>query len=182
MRITEYLKAGDLKINAIEKRLEIAKGQLLIPYEKITPSSWGYVYEKHVGQILENEGFKITYNGFAGYTDQGIDLIAEKGNSITYIQCKFSGTKKLSKSHIDKILFKASKKLLKAYQEQDKKLAFALIVHSKEKNFRRTAPKGLINTFTGLDKTGYPWLEYFLSHNYTQSQIKVGFREIPMNT
>lgn len=182
MVIIECLKASVLKINADDKRLEIAEGQLLIPYEKIAPSHWGYVYEKYVGQILEKEGFKITYNGFAGYTDQGVDLIAEKGNSVTFIQCKFSEKKKLSKSHIDKILFKASKKLLKTYQDQDKKLAFALIVHSKEKNFRRSAPKGLINTFTGSDKVEFPWLEYFLSYNHTQSKIKVGFREIPMIT
>lgn len=182
MVIIECLKAGNLKINPAEQKLEIADGQLIVPYEKIDSSVWGYVYEKYVGQKLEGEGFKVTYNGFNGFTDQGIDLIAEKGNRITFIQCKYSETKKLSKSHIDKILYKASRKLLQEYKEGKKKLAFALIVHSKKDNFSRKAPKGFVNPYTSSTNTDYPWLQYFLSHNHTQSKVKVGFREIPMNT
>ena len=138
-------KAGPLKINPKQEQLEIADGQLVIPYEKISSSDWGYVYEKYVGQILEKEGFSVTYNGFRGFSDGGIDLTSEKGESITFIQCKYSETKKLGKSHIDQILYKASKKLLQEYQDGNKKLAFALFVHSKEDNFRRKAPKGFVN-------------------------------------
>lgn len=182
MVIIKCLKAGNLKINPVEQQLEIADGQLIIPYEKLDSSDWGYVYEKYVGQILESKGFKVTYNGFNGFTDQGIDLIAEKGNSITFIQCKYSETKKLSKSHIDKILFKASNRLQKEYEAGRKKLAFALFVHSKEQNFTRKAPKGFVNPYSSSTNTDYPSLQYFLSHNHTQSKVKVGFREIPMNT
>ena len=180
MVIIECLKAGNLKINPELKQLEIADGQLIIPYDKISSSDWGYVYEKYVGQILEKEGFKVAYNGFRGYSDRGIDLIAEKGESITFIQCKYSETKKLGKSHINQILYKASKRLLQEYQNRNKKLAFALFVHSKEENFSRKASKGFVNPYSGSKNTDYPWLQYFLSHNKTQNKVKVGFREIPM--
>lgn len=180
MVVIECLEAGDLKINASLKQLEIANGQLIVPYDKIAPPAWGYVYEKHVGQILESEGFSVTYNGFNGYTDGGVDLIAERGNSVTFIQCKFSEKKKLGKSHIDRILFNASKRLLQAYQNSGKQLAFALIVHSKENNFTRRAPKGFKLAFTQPEKVEFPWLMYFLEHNRTQNKVKVGFREIPM--
>lgn len=169
------LKAGDLKINSTQKQLEIAEGQLIYPYDKIKGWEWGYVYEKHVGQVLESEGFKVTYNGLNGFVDGGVDLIAEKGNSVTYVQCKYSQTKKLCKSHIDQILFKASQKLLKAYEGSEKQLAFALIVHSQENNFRRIPLK------EDPLKREYPWLEYLKSFNAGQNKVKVGFREIPMH-
>lgn len=181
--IIECLKAGNLKINPKQKQIEIADGQLIFPYDKIPSTAWGYVYEKYVGQILESENFKISYNSFGGGADYGIDLIAEKGRSITFIQCKYSKTKKLSKSHIDHILYKASNKLQKAcLQYEGKRIAFALIVHSKKRNFRRKAPKGFINPYSSSNNTDYPWLQYFLSHNHTQNKVKVGFREIPMHT
>lgn len=176
------LKAGDLKINSTQKQLEIAEGQLIYPYDKIKDWEWGYVYEKYVGQVLESEGFKVTYNGFSGFVDGGIDLIAEKGNSVTYVQCKYSQTKKLCKSHIDQILYKASKKLLQSYEGSEKQLAFSLIVHSKENNFTRRAPKSFKLNFSQTDKLEFPWLMYFLEHNHIQNKIKVGFREIPMCT
>lgn len=180
MVIIECLKAGHLKINPKQEQLQIADGQLVIPYDKISASDWGYVYEKYVGQILEKEGFKVSYNGFRGFSDGGIDLIAEKEESITFIQCKYSETKKLGKSQIDHILYKASKRLLLEYHDGNKKLAFALFVHSKEENFRRKAPKGFVNPYTSSVNTDYPWLQYFLSHNHTQNLVKVGFREVPM--
>ena len=157
-------------------------GQLTIPYEKVSPTDWRYIYEKYVGQILEKEGFAVTYNGFRGFKDHGVDLLAKKGNSVTLIQCKFSETKKLGKSHIDQILHKASKKLLQEYQNRNKKLAFALFVHSKVDNFRRKAPKEFVNPYSNPNNTDHPWLQYFLSRNYTKSKVKVGFREIPMIT
>ena len=176
MFMIDCLKAGDLKVNYVLKQLEIADGQIIYPFDKIKNSEWGYVYEKFVGQILESEGFKVTYNGFNGFTDDGIDLIAEKGNAITFIQCKYSQTKKLSKSHINEILFKASKKLSEAYREKDKQLAFALVVHCTESNFRRTPLKEDPN------KQEYPWLHYFKSQDRRYPDLRVGFREIPMHT
>ncbi|WP_242921955.1 restriction endonuclease [Pontibacter liquoris] len=176
MLIIECLKAGDLKINPTLKQLEIAEGQLIYPFDKIKPNEWGYIYEKFVGQTLESEGFKITYNGFNGYTDGGIDLIAEKGNTVTFIQCKYSQTKKLSKSHINNILFKASRKLFEAYKDKEKQLAFALIVHCTKNNFRRAPLKEDPN------KREYPWLNYFKSQNGKYENLRVGFREIAMHT
>lgn len=174
MAIIECLKAGDLKINSDLKQLEIAEGQLIYPFDKIEGSEWGYVYEKYVGQVLESEGFKVTYNGFNGFVDGGVDLIAEKGNSVTFIQCKYSQKKKLGRSQIEHILFKASKKLFKAYTDRSKQLAFALVVHSKESNFRRRPLKDDPN------KREFPWLHHFQSQDRKYNGLRVGFREIAM--
>ncbi|MBF9253000.1 restriction endonuclease [Pontibacter sp. 172403-2] len=176
MLMIECLKQGNIKINSELKQLEIADGQLIYPFDKIKGNEWGFVYEKFVGQILEGEGFKVIYNGFNGYTDGGIDLITEKGNTITFIQCKYSQTKKLSKSHINNILFKASRKLFQAYKNKEKQLAFALIVHCTKSNFRRAPLK------EDPKKREYPWLDYFKSQDGKYKGLRVGLREIAMHT
>lgn len=172
--IRECLLAGHLTIDVVQRQLVI-DGQLRIAYEKVCPDDWGYVYEKYVGQELEVKGFKVTYHGLLNtMKDGGVDLITEKGNWVTFIQCKYSAKKKLSKSHIENIHYKASKKLLEAHKTDERRLAFALIVHSKADNFRRAPLAGDPN------KTEYPWLAHFLRHNATQSNVKFGFKEVPM--
>lgn len=63
MFISEYLKLGRLEINPNKKCLEIVGNTLTVPYEKITPSDWGLVFEKFVGQVLEDEGYEVIFNG-----------------------------------------------------------------------------------------------------------------------
>jgi len=49
----------------------------------------GEWYEKFVGKRYEKEGYEVLYHGLRyGIHDQGIDLIARKGESIHLIQCK----------------------------------------------------------------------------------------------
>lgn len=173
--IRECLLAGHLTIDTLQRQLVI-DGQLKIAYEKVCSDDWGYIYEKFVGQELEKQGFKVTYHGLLNtMRDGGVDLIAEKGDWMTYIQCKYSAKKKkLSKSHIEKIHFKASKKLLEAHNAGGKRLAFALMVHSKADSFRR-APLA-----DDPNKIMYPWLAYFLRYNQEQNKVKFGFKEVPM--
>ena len=79
MGLSRYLKLGRIKINPIDRYIEIGEKDLIIPYDKISSSDWGQVYEKYVGQILEDEGYEVSYSGLdLGFFDRGIDLIAAK--------------------------------------------------------------------------------------------------------
>ena len=63
MGIAKYLKVGRISTNPAKRQIEICEGQLILPYDKLTESDWGSVYEKFVGQQLEDEGFDVIYNG-----------------------------------------------------------------------------------------------------------------------
>jgi Holliday junction resolvase-like predicted endonuclease len=181
MGIAKILKSGRITLNDKENIIEVENCLTTLPYKLISPSDWGQVYEKYVGQILENEGYTVRYHGFElGFLDKGIDLIAENEECINFIQCKFSKSK-IGKSKIDWILYKASSKLHEQYKLSGKQLKFTLIVNSIDTNFSKRIPKKFRLTFTELSKIKYPWLQYFLDHNYIQNKIKLECREIPMN-
>jgi len=180
MGIAKYLKAGAININTIERQIEIAEKTLILPYDKLKPEDWGYIYEKYVGQKLESEGFYVEYNGLEkGFLDRGIDLIAAKDNQLFFIQCKYSkGT--ISKSKIEWILYKASGILYDKFNEQNRKLVFMLVVNKKAINFSRRKPKNFQLNFTDVSKVEFPMLQYFLDHNYVQDKIRLACREIEM--
>lgn len=49
----------------------------------------GEIYEKYIGQLLENRGYSVEYNGInKGKEDGGVDLIARKGRIVALVQCK----------------------------------------------------------------------------------------------
>ncbi|MGY6521380.1 MAG: restriction endonuclease [Mongoliitalea sp.] len=180
MRIGKYLKAGKININWIEERIEIANEQLILPFDKLKESYWGLVYEKYVGQILEQEGYIVHYPGLEkGFLDGGIDLIATKENQLYFIQCKYTKAK-ITKSRIDWILYKSSKALLEKYKEQNKKLFFMLVVNSKDENFSKKKMKNYELKSTDSSKIIYPTLQYFLDYNNVQNKITLVFREIAM--
>jgi Holliday junction resolvase-like predicted endonuclease len=180
MGISRYLKSGYLRINSKDRCLEFEGRKLVIPYSKISPSDWGFVYEKYVGQILEFEGYMVSYNGLdLSFFDQGIDLIAKRESNILFIQCKFS-KQRITKSKIDWILYKASNKLYKEYNLLQNKISFLIIVNKKEDSFSRKIPKGFRMKFTADEKIEFPILQYFLDHNFIQNKVKLEFREIEM--
>ena len=179
MSLSAILKSGHLRINSTENRLEIEGFSSHIPYSDLSASSWGYVYEKYVGQILETEGYDVIYNGLEfGFLDKGIDLIAKKDSEMKLIQCKFNS--KISKSKIEWILYKASKELLRYSENKNFKIVFVLIVNNKENSFSTSMSKGFRLTFTPTNKIEFPILQYFLDHNYIQDKVKLEFREIEM--
>jgi Holliday junction resolvase-like predicted endonuclease len=181
MGIARQLKQGKLHLNTIQNRIEIEhKDGIFIPYLDIAPTDWGQVYEKYVGQVLETEGYKVTYRGLElGFMDQGIDLIAEKENSLLYIQCKYQ-SQKLTKSRIEWILNKASSLLLKHHNKFNQKITFVLVVNKLEDNFSKRIPKDFNFGLVSTNKVVYPLLEYFLSHNQKQDKVKLDVREIEM--
>jgi len=180
MGLARHLKLGRVIINPIDQNIEIEGKDFIIPYDKISSSDWGQVYEKYVGQIFEDEGYEVSYNGLNyGFLDRGIDLIATKESSIAFIQCKF--TKNIiTKARIEWILYKASNKLYESYKELNKKISFILVVNSKEDNFSTKKHKGFKLTFTPMTKVEFPMLQYFLDHNYIQDKVRLEFKEIRM--
>jgi Holliday junction resolvase-like predicted endonuclease len=180
MGIAKYLKAGKIYINVSEKQIEIADRQTILPYDKLKDSDWGFVYEKFVGQILEDEGYEVNYNGLEkGWLDKGIDLIAKKGNEINFIQCKYiNGI--ITKSRVEWILYKASGILFENYKRYGKKIHFTLIVNNIDECFSKRKPKNFRLNFTDDAKVEYPMLQYFLAHNIAQDKVKLECREIEM--
>jgi hypothetical protein len=180
MGIVKHLKAGRISINVIEKQIEISEKKLILPYNKLKNSDWGYVYEKYVGQILEDEGYDIIYNGLEkGMLDRGVDLIASQDNLLNFIQCRFT-TKIIPKVSIEWILYTASNILFENYKKYNKKIYFTLIVNNVDKNFSKRITKNCRLNFTDMSKVKYPMLQYFLDHNYIQDKVKLEFREIEM--
>ncbi|MFB9862714.1 restriction endonuclease [Rufibacter immobilis] len=140
MELAKTLKSGRITLNNTANQIELDNSHITIPYNGISPSDWGQVYEKYVGQILEDEGFNVRYNGLElGFFDKGIDLIAKNEEYINFIQCKFT-KKRITKSMIDWILFKSSGKLYQYYKSSGKRLKFTLIVNDIEANFSKKIP------------------------------------------
>ncbi|MDR2039378.1 MAG: NERD domain-containing protein [Bacteroidales bacterium] len=181
MGLAKYLKLGKINVNSKDRCIEIDGETTIIPYEKITNSDWGAIYEKYVGQIFEDNGYEVIYNGLnLGFIDKGIDLIAKNASNIILIQCKyFKGF--ITKNKIEWILYKASKELLKNYYASGKKVTFMLVVNSIDNNFSKQKPKGFNPNYESPNaKIEYPLLQYFLDHNYTQDKIKLACKEITM--
>jgi hypothetical protein len=76
------LRSGRMTIDAINKIIQIYSNDSLIDhlgYDELSASDWGFVYERHVGQFLEDSGYSVEYQGLSkGLLDRGIDLIATK--------------------------------------------------------------------------------------------------------
>lgn len=151
-----------------------------IPFERISKNIWGLIYEKYVGQVFEQEGWQVSYNGInKRVLDEGIDLIAIKQNKRAYIQCKFKQGK-IGKSLIDNILFKSSKCLSRDHELYGTDMEFILVVNNFDQNFTKNSNKKFKTNFTTADKIEYQWLQYFLDHNYMQKKIKLKARAIQM--
>lgn len=160
--LSKRLRNGHVEINTVDKCVEIkaSTGSILdkIFYSELKPSDWGTIYEKHVAQWLFKEGYDVELRGLnKGFLDNGIDIIATKENQQVYAQCKYTFDGKLSKNHIEWILYKASKILRDNYC--GKKLEFWLVVPSKQQAFSMKK--------SGDRKILYPNAEYFMSKNTT---------------
>lgn len=81
------------------------KNQLALDrYKKRKKSDWdiGIEYERYVGYLYEQKGYKVHYHGAVlGLCDMGRDLIAEKDDVVTIIQCKrWAKVKEIHEKHI----------------------------------------------------------------------------------
>ena len=72
---------------------------------KKTPWQIGRDYERYIGYVHEQNGFRVEYHGIdRGYDDLGRDLICTKGNDVRIIQCKYWGAHRtLHEKHVCQI-------------------------------------------------------------------------------
>lgn len=172
--ICKRISAGHIELRSTKQIIEIIDNEGVvfdhIEYEKLDGQSWGYVYEKIVGQHLIDNGYDVEFNGLKyGFNDGGIDLIARRFDHTKYIQCKYR--KGIKKADLEEVLWKASNWLTK--RVLDKNPIFAISVHSIEYGFGKIDAKS---------KSQLPPLaEYFLSKNQSQKFIKVEILEVEMN-
>lgn len=162
MGLGKFLTSGYLRLNHQKQIIELDGSQSGIPFETISASEWGQIFEKYVGQIYEKEGYIVDYRGLKkGFLDAGIDIVGIKENEIVCIQCKYQ-KKPIGKSQIEWVLFKASRFLLNmSNSNAARKLKFVLVI-----------------------ETGTPFSkgirEYFLSKNHSQDKVIVEIRQISM--
>ena len=81
----EYTSVRSYMINFFTLKSIRAQQKKASQYNNLKGSS----YEKFIGKRYENKGYHVIYHGLEQkFKDQGIDLIAQKENTIIFIQCK----------------------------------------------------------------------------------------------
>lgn len=170
------LRSGVICINPQDEMIYIhdANGNVIdtLSYLTLDVTDWGYVYERHVAQVLASRGYEVSMNGLEkGFLDGGIDLIARHPEDGTvYIQCKFMTKGKLGKQRIEWILYNASRYLESVYK--GRLLHFWLVIPSYQQAFvMKVSQQGRVT---------FPVASYFLSKNKMQSQVRVHIVEIEM--
>lgn len=176
LRLGRVLRSGHLVFDSEEKVLHVVlDGTALhsVSYASLSPSQWGYVYERHVGLQFEAEGYAVTYRGLQfGFVDNGIDLILERDDETIYVQCKYTLGKRISANEVRWILHKADAYLAKQYQ--GRRLHFHLVVPDSEKCF--SSVKLRLN---GVVKK-HSAARYFEEHNNLQNRVGLKIVEVPM--
>ncbi len=134
-----------------------------IPFGHVTPTDWGFVYERHVGLYYEALGYNVDYRGFRmGLYDGGIDLVAStSGTPTLYVQCKAT-QKKFGKQAIETILYKGGNFIAKDMAKTSAMPPeFVLAVLDKDSNM-----------------SAYNQ-HRFLRHNKTQSRTTLSILSLP---
>lgn len=72
---------------------------------KMSKSAVGKEYERYIGYLYEQQGYKVQYHGIKkGLADLGIDLICTKGKETLLIQCKnWSKSKNIHENAINQL-------------------------------------------------------------------------------
>jgi len=86
-KATQYLTKEEYR-----KLPSIEKNQMALERYWKRPKSKrhiGKIYERYVGYIFEEKGYKVEYHGiFKGLEDLGRDILADNGKELVVIQCK----------------------------------------------------------------------------------------------
>lgn len=176
LRLERALRSGHLVFDSAEMVLHVVQdGKALhsFPYASLSPSHWGYVYERHVGLQFEAEGYAVTYRGLQfGFVDNGVDLVLERDDETIYVQCKYTFGKRISANEVRWILHKADAFLAKHYQ--GRRLHFHLVVPDSERCF--SSVKLRINGSLKKHSTA----RYFEEHNHLQNRVRLKVVEVPM--
>ena len=176
LRLGRALRSGHLVFDSANKVLHVVQdGKPLhsFSYASLSPSQWGYVYERHVGLHFEAEGYAVTYQGLQfGFLDNGVDLTLERDGETIYVQCKYTLGKRISANEVRWILHKADAYLAKQYQ--GRRLNFHLVVPDSERCF--SSVKLRLNGIVKKHSTA----RFFEEHNNLQNRIRLKVVEVPM--
>lgn len=153
--LQNYLSPSEYQQLSNAEKYQLALDRYLNKKKK---SLWeiGISYERYIGYIYENQGYKVTYNGAReGFKDLGRDIIAENNNEILIIQCKYWRKERIIHENIVFQLYGTmilkqlnSKKKVKGIlattttlSEEAKKIAEYLCIEIKENElFDKTYP------------------------------------------
>ncbi|WP_080953894.1 MULTISPECIES: restriction endonuclease [Xanthomonas] len=160
-------------MNKVLHVVQDGKSVHCFPYASLSPSHWGYVYERHVGLQFEAQGYAVTYRGLQfGFVDGGVDLVLERDDETIYVQCKYTFGKRISANEVRWILHKADAYLARQYQ--GRRLHFHLVVPDSNRCF--SSVKLRLNGTVKKHSTA----RYFEEHNNLQSRVRLKVVEVPM--
>lgn len=139
----------------------------------LSRGGWGAVYERCVGLHYEDLGYQVTYRGATlGYLDQGVDLVASRGQETRFIQCKFKRSS-LGPTQVEWLLCKAS--TFVSREAKGRNQFFELVVPSINQAFPQRKAKRERSEIKPNSA-----LLRLLSYNNTQSQVKIVVTEYPL--
>jgi len=98
--VTYFLSKDEYRKLSVTEKNQLALNR----YWTRPHSNWqvGIMYERYVGYLYEMNGYEVLYHGIKeGKRDLGRDVIAQKGNNLIVIQCKYwSQFKKIFENEI----------------------------------------------------------------------------------
>lgn len=87
--VSRYIPRAEWKNLSPSERNQRALDRYCDPRRKRTPWAAGIQYERYVGYVYEQSGFRVQYRGAVhGREDLGIDLLCENNDSVLVVQCK----------------------------------------------------------------------------------------------
>lgn len=178
LRLGRALRSGHLVFDSMNRALHVVQDGKPVhsfPYASLSPSHWGYVYERHVGLQFEAQGYAVTYRGLqVGFMDSGVDLVLERDDETIYVQCKYTFGKRISANEVRWILHKADAYLAKQYQ--GRRLHFHLVIPDSKRCFSSVKLRlnGTVKKFSTA--------RYFEEHNNLQNRVRLKVVEVPMPT
>ena len=116
--VLNYIPKAEYTLLSSKERNQKALNRYLESRKK--PWQIGRDYERYVGYLYEQQGFKVEYIGIEkGLEDLGRDLICIKNNKVEVVQCKcWAKHKVIHEKHINQLYGTA----VKYYIEQTEKL------------------------------------------------------------
>lgn len=145
--VPEYDKLSE------EERNKRALQRYLDP--KWKKSNWeiGKMYERYVGYLYEQKGYKVEYIGIEkGFDDLGRDLVCKNDKETLVVQCKYwASHKEIREAHINQLYGTTVKHFIDEFKNQSEKLRNTLFPDLLARDEVKIKP--VFFTSTKLSKT-----------------------------
>lgn len=168
--IGKILTSGELFVDWGTNTFQVISHNELIyvqSLDSLDAHGWGSLYEKHVGQFYQKQGYNVIFHGLTrGLYDGGIDLIMNKGDDVIYVQCKYKAHSKISKNLVEQILYSAGNFINRTHKTGQ---AFLWLVVPDENKCFATNTKSKLSSRA-----------YFERHNKIQNKVRLQVVEIKM--